>query len=95
MDKDEYLRHLPRYIHGNPVKDGFAASPDLWPYSNYAEWIKTRKGTLVDHAFIDQFYPDRQQYKRSVLDYLTNINTIPPGLVRYLENLYEPQATDE
>ena len=94
VDKDEYLRHLPRYIHGNPVKAGFAAAPELWPYSNYAEWLGTRTGTLVDHAFIDQFYPDRGRYNQSVLDYLTNIHTLPPALFRYLENLYEPDAKD-
>ena len=45
----------------------FATSPDLWPYSNYAEWVGTRKGTLVDKAFIGQFYPERDEYKQSVL----------------------------
>lgn len=95
VNKDEYLRHLPRYIHGNPVKDGFAASPELWPYSNYAEWIGIRQGTLVDHNFIEEFYPDRQQYKQTILDYLTNISELPPALVRYLGNLYEPEANDK
>jgi len=29
-----------------------------------------------------------------VLDYLTNIHTLPPALLRYLENLYAPDAKD-
>ena len=34
VDSDEYLRCLCRYIHTNPVKDGFAVAPELWAYSN-------------------------------------------------------------
>lgn len=40
VDTDEYLYDLCRYIHGNPVRHGIALSPDLWPYSNYLEWIR-------------------------------------------------------
>ncbi len=89
VDKEEYLRHLPRYIHANPVKDGFATAPELWPYSNFAEWIGSRSGPLVDHKFIDTMYPSRAEYKQSVIDYLTGMKSLPSSLVRYLETLYE------
>ncbi|MBV7336048.1 transposase [Chloroflexi bacterium TSY] len=55
VDEDRYVRHLCRYIHANPVKHGIALAPDLWPYSNYLEWIAKRNGTLVDRNFIDQW----------------------------------------
>ena len=89
VNTDDYLRHLPRYIHANPVKDGFAASPELWPYSNFPEWIGASNGTMVDHEFIDTIYPSRTEYKQSVLDYLTGRSTLPAALVHYLETLYD------
>jgi REP element-mobilizing transposase RayT len=88
VDQALYLRHLPRYIHANPVKDGFATSLELWPYSNYAEWIGTRNGTLVDHEFIATFFPSRAAYRQSVIDYLLGHDTLPPAMVRYLARLY-------
>jgi len=36
VDWDEYLAHLSRYIHLNPVEAGLVARPGDWPYSNYA-----------------------------------------------------------
>jgi len=88
VEDNEYLSYLPRYIHGNPVKDGLALSPDLWPYSNYMEWIGTRSGILVDHNFINERYPNRADYQRSVLNYLTGMNQLPYAVVHYLKSLY-------
>jgi len=33
VDREEYLIHLCRYIHLNPVKAGLVARPERWPYS--------------------------------------------------------------
>ncbi|MBS0506816.1 MAG: transposase [Proteobacteria bacterium] len=33
-DEEDYARHVD-YIHYNPVKHGWAASPALWPYSSF------------------------------------------------------------
>jgi len=83
VDSDEYLRLLCRYIHLNPVKDGFALRPELWPYSNYAEWIGVRHTSVVDRAWIDSLFgspsayrdfvaawPQRQQMPSPLRDYL-------------------------
>lgn len=37
IDKDEYLVHLVRYIHYNPVEAGLVHSPEEWQFSNYLE----------------------------------------------------------
>jgi len=84
---DEYLRHLCRYIHGNPVVAGVAAAPELWPYSNYLEWIGKRKGTLVDRAFIETFFPAPGQYESFVYAYLHGQHDMPKGLKDYLDSL--------
>lgn len=86
VDKEEYLRHLCRYIHINPVKDGFAIQPDLWTYSNYRDWVGLRAGTLVDHAFIVEHFgspaayikvvegwPLRKQMPKSLLEHLVKL----------------------
>ncbi len=87
VESDEYLRHLCRYIHANPVRHGLVLSPDLWPYSNYLEWIGKRPGTLVDRAFVAAHFPEPGQYEAYVLSYLTGQVTLPPGLRNYLEGL--------
>ncbi|MEZ4860731.1 MAG: transposase [Caldilineaceae bacterium] len=87
VDNDNYLRHLCRYIHMNPVKDGFATAPELWPYSNYAEWIGLRQGTLVDRALVRAHFPATGQYQRFVLDYLAGRSQMPAALKEYLLGL--------
>jgi hypothetical protein len=86
-DEVEYLDYLCCYIHANPVKDGFALTPELWPYSNYHEWLGLRNGNLVDHQFISENFPDREQYRKRVQDYLTGHTQLPPAFRTYLENL--------
>jgi putative transposase len=87
VESDEYLRHLCRYIHANPVRHGLADAPDLWPYSNYLEWIERRPGTLVDRPFVRANFIDPQQYITYVNSYLTGQATPPEGLHGYLEAL--------
>lgn len=69
VEQDRYLKHLCRYIHLNPVKDGIANHVEDWPYSNYPEWIGTRRGTLVDRDFIKNYFGRREEYKKFVLDF--------------------------
>ena len=89
VSSDEYLRHLCLYIHGNPVKDGFAISPELWPYSNYQDWIGLRNGELVDRSFIQTFFPAIQRYPIALLDYLTHKTTLQLGIKTYLATLWD------
>ena len=84
VTKDSYLLHLCRYIHANPVKHGLVRCLDDWQYSNYPEWIGIRKGTLVDHTFIDDFFPEPDRYSKFVKDYLLDRNSLPDGLNVYL-----------
>ena len=70
VDSDAYLRHLCRYIHANPVKDGLVEHIEEWPYSNYLEWMDLRTGTLVDRQFITDMFSDSASYEEFVRDYL-------------------------
>lgn len=70
VTSDKYLRHLCRYIHANPVKDGIVPHLEEWPYSNYLEWVGLRAGTLWDRQFVADTFSDTATYESFVKDYL-------------------------
>ncbi len=69
VDDNSYLVHRARYIHFNPVEAGLVSRPEDWHFSNYAEWIGLRKGTLVDHKFLKDYFPEPLDYRKFVEDY--------------------------
>jgi putative transposase len=86
VDRDEYLRHLCRYIHANPLKDGIAFDLEMWPYSNIHEWLGTRNGKLFDDQFMNEHFPDRGRYRSWVLGYVST-QQLPDSLVAHLGEL--------
>ncbi len=68
VDHEDYLIHLCRYIHLNPVKANLVPLIQDWPYSNYLEWIGQRAGTLKDEAFIRECFPNPEAYQQFVVD---------------------------
>ncbi len=82
---ESHLRHLCRYIHANPVKDGLVKKPEEWPYSNYLEWIGKRQGTLVDRDFVEGFFDTSAVYQDFVRDFLI-MRELPVELGVYLED---------
>ena len=87
VETDDYLHHLCRYIHLNPVRHQLIAAPEDWPYSNYLEWLQLRPGTLVDHAFVREHFGSSQGYQAFVARYKTD--QLPPSdeLGDYLDAL--------
>jgi len=86
VENDVYLRHLCRYIHANPLKDGITFHLEMWPYSNLPEWLGLRDGTLYDAHFVDQFFPSCAHYRAWVLDYVRT-RQLPDALAAYLDAL--------
>lgn len=68
VDKWEYLVTLCRYIHRNPVKARLVSKPEDWLYSNYREWIGLRNGDLKDAVFIQDHFPNPEEYVSFVND---------------------------
>ena len=68
VDKWEYLVSLCRYIHRNPVKARLVSKPEDWLYSNYREWIGLRSGELKDETFIQDHFPNPEEYISFVND---------------------------
>ncbi|MBS1250270.1 MAG: hypothetical protein MAG431_01863 [Chloroflexi bacterium] len=85
VQKETYLLHLCRYIHGNPVKDGLVADPADWPYSNYLEWIGERDGSLFDPDFMNDYFASPNDYRDFVFDDLWG-RDLPDDVKMYLEN---------
>jgi putative transposase len=48
----DYLIHLSRYIHLNPVKAGLVQQPGEWEFSSYLEYAGLRGGTLPKIEYI-------------------------------------------
>jgi REP element-mobilizing transposase RayT len=84
VDGTDYLLHLCRYIHANPVKAGLVSRPEEWPFSNYLEWVGLRDGVLVDRQFVEETFPRREDYRRFVIDYLENPAVLPEDVEPYL-----------
>ncbi len=82
VNSDEYILHLCRYIHLNPVKAELVAHPGAWPYSNYLEWVEQRGGSLVDHAFVREYFPTAADYETFVM------SEIEPSLKHKLQAYY-------
>jgi len=69
IDCEEYLTHLCRYIHWNPVKAQLVQRPEEWPYSNYQDWLGLRSGTLKDQTFIQTHFLSGEAYQQFVADW--------------------------
>ncbi|MBK7895053.1 MAG: transposase [Anaerolineaceae bacterium] len=83
VNDEPYLLHLCKYIHANPLKHGLVKTVDEWPYSNYHEWMQTRAGKLVDHQFVNDFFPDRQDYAADVRAYALGQKHWPEAMNGY------------
>lgn len=69
VNDGSYLIHLARYIHNNPVEANLVSQPQDWKYSNYAEWIGMRNGTLVDRGFVKCYFPTGADYRQFMQSY--------------------------
>jgi hypothetical protein len=83
LNAQDYLLHLCRYIHANPVKDGLVSGLEDGPYSNYPEWIDVRPGKLVDRAFVRGNFSTPGDYVVFVENYLRT-RLLPEELKGYL-----------
>lgn len=79
---DAYLRHLCRYIHANPVKDGIVQQLDAWPFSNYLDWVGKRPGKLVDQRFVQEYFGSATHYDASLTEFIQQR--------RYLDKHFDP-----
>ena len=81
VDKDNYLIHLCRYIHLNPLKAKLVTDLKDWQFSNYLEFIGKRKGSLFYPIILKNFKLTHKDYEEFVNDY---IQSYPEGFEKYV-----------
>lgn len=69
-ENEAYFIHLARYIHLNPVEAGMVTKAEEWQFSNYAEWVGIRPGTMIDHDFVKTYFAAPNEYLMCVEEYL-------------------------
>ena len=69
VDRNEYLMHLSRYIHLNPVEAGLVRRPEDWEFSSYPEFIGLRNGTLPKPDVVLAQFPSPDAYRLFVEAY--------------------------
>ncbi len=83
VDRDEYVLHLCRYVHLNPVEAGIVSRPEEWVFSNYQDWIGMREGKLKDAEFIHSYFAQPEDYQKFVMEYEVE-RELEEKLSRYL-----------
>lgn len=70
IDAEEYLAHIIRYTHLNPVRAGLVQRPQDWDHSDYSRWISVNK---AEYASIQKIRTDLFgsgiRYRRFVEDF--------------------------
>ena len=66
VDEDDYLIHLSRYIHLNPLMAGMVTRPEDWEFSSYREYVGLRNGTLPRPELVLDLIGSRDAYRRFV-----------------------------
>lgn len=66
VDRDEYLVHLSRYIHLNPVEADLVKHPQEWEFSSYPEFAGTRGGTLPRSRSVLAQFDSSNAYRKFV-----------------------------
>jgi putative transposase len=79
VDNDNYLIHLCRYIHRNPLEAGLVTDIGLWKYSDYQEWISGKKSSQL----VSSLFSRPEDYARFVLEYESS-SDVSPTFKNYL-----------
>jgi putative transposase len=69
VDRNEYLLHLSRYFHLNPVEAGLVKQPEDWEFSSYRDYIGLRQGTLPMPDIILSQFSTPKAYREFVESY--------------------------
>ena len=69
MGKNEYLVHLSRYIHLNPVLTDLVRQAEEWEFSSYREYLGLRLGTLPSPGIVLSQFPALNAYREFVESY--------------------------
>ncbi len=66
---EKYLVDISPYIHRNPIKAGLVTNPEDWEFSNYQEWVGSRKSELFDNEILLNYFGSIENYKNYVEEF--------------------------
>ena len=69
VTENDYLIHLSRYIHLNPMKANLVQQPEEWEFSSYSEYAGVRAGTLPKIEYIKMQMQDELVYQQFLADH--------------------------
>lgn len=69
VGRNDYLLHLTRYIHLNPVEAGQVERTQDWEFSSYRDYIGLRQGTLATPDAVLSQFPGPGAYQEFVNSY--------------------------
>ena len=69
VGENDYLVHLSRYLHLNPVTTGLVEHPREWEFSSYREYVGLRNGTLPQTEIVLSQFPSIEAYGEFVESY--------------------------
>ena len=81
VDRTEYLAHVIRYIHLNPVLAGLVRRPEDWQFSDYRRWVSEKPGSRPE--LVRQLFGGAKSYAEFVLEFLRDKRQ-PAQVRRYL-----------
>jgi len=71
IDSADYLRHLCRYIHRNPIDCAVPLFPSLekWEYSDYPDWAGIRFNEMFNDEVLKEYFGNSRAYIEFVFEY--------------------------
>jgi len=81
LDRNEYLLHLSRYIHLNPVLASLVKCAEEWEFSSYCDYVGLRNGTLPTPGIVLSQFSSSNAYGSFVESYTPQDRDIIADLV--------------
>lgn len=69
VDGDDYLVHLSRYLHLNPVRAGLVQRAEDWEFSSYRDYLGLRDGSLPSPDIVLSQFSSVAAYRDFVESY--------------------------
>ena len=79
VEEDDYLLHLTRYIHLNPVKACLVGRAEDWEFSSYREYVELRRGRLPSRERVE--FGSAARYRAFVEDGMAGADRVIRGLM--------------
>jgi hypothetical protein len=91
VDQTEYLLHLSRYIHRNPVEAQLVSRAEDWEFSSYRDYLQLRRGTLPLTELVLREFSGVAHY-RSFVELVMNLASMNHLLIDDEESRPEDEA---